>query len=157
MMIHEITQQVGRHKRRRRVGRGPGSGHGKTAGRGHKGAGSRAGWGGSLTPGYEGGQMPYFRRVPKRGFNNARFANRYVVINLRILEARFQEGEEVNPQRLAEAGLLSNASAPVKILGAGDITRRLTVTASAFSGTARQKIEAAGGECLILSEASSPS
>ena len=149
MMIHEVTALVGKHKRRKRIGRGPGSGHGKTAGRGHKGAKSRAGWSGSVPPGYEGGQMPYFRRIPKRGFSNARFRDDYSIVNVKALEARFDDGAEVNPEALAHAGLIRSAKDPVKILGEGELSKKLTVTATKFSGAAKEKIQNAGGSCQL--------
>lgn len=149
MMIHEITKLVGKHKKRKRIGRGPGSGHGKTAGRGHKGAGSRAGFGGSMPPGYEGGQMAYFRRIPKRGFNNAAFRKEFAIVNVQALEARFDDGAEINPDMLAKVGLVRDAGMPVKILGEGEISKKLTVTATKFSSSAREKIEKAGGTCTV--------
>jgi len=148
-MIHEITEQVGKHKRRKRIGRGPGSGHGKTAGRGHKGAKSRAGWSGSIHPLYEGGQMPYFRRIPKRGFSNARFRREFAIINVKLLEANFDAGAEVTPQVLAERHLIPK-HLPVKILGEGELSKKLTVKAAKFSAAAKQKIEAAGGTATLV-------
>ena len=144
-MIHEITKLVGKHKRRTRIGRGPGSGKGKTAGRGHKGAGSRAGFGGSLHPLYEGGQMPYFRRIPKRGFNNANFRNAFAVINVKVLEANFDNGATVDIQALADKHLVPNVKLPLKILGEGELTKKLTVKAAKYSASAKEKIEKAGG------------
>jgi large subunit ribosomal protein L15 len=144
-MIHEITKLVGKHKRRTRIGRGPGSGKGKTAGRGHKGAGSRAGFGGSLHPLYEGGQMPYFRRIPKRGFNNANFRNVFAVINVKVLEANFDNGATVDIQALADKHLVPNDKLPLKILGEGELTKKLTVKAAKYSASAKEKIEKAGG------------
>lgn len=149
MMIHEITKLVGRNKQRKRVGRGPGSGRGKTAGRGHKGAGSRSGFSGSLPPNYEGGQMPYFRRIPKRGFNNAAFRKEYAIVNVQALEARFDDGAEVNADMLAKVGLVRDPRQAVKILGEGEISKKLTVTAARFSSSAREKIEKAGGTCTV--------
>ncbi|MBN1845102.1 MAG: 50S ribosomal protein L15 [Sedimentisphaerales bacterium] len=148
MMIHEITSQVGRHKRRRRVGRGAGSGLGKTSGRGHKGQRSRSG---SLPPiTMEGGQMPLFRRIPKRGFNNAVFAARYAIVNVDQLE-QFDEESRVDPQALCQAGLIRRADAKVKILGNGELNRRLSVVAHKFSRSAEQKITSAGGSVQRLS------
>ncbi len=147
MNITEITKLAGRGKRRKRIGRGAGSGKGKTCGRGHKGAGSRAG-----SKGFgllEGGQMPTFRRLPKRGFNNANFTTRYSVVNVASLEKLFEGDAHVTPQSLQEVGLIRNLRLPVKILGNGEITKKLTVDAAKFSGTARQKIEAAGGEARV--------
>lgn len=149
MMIHEVTKQVGKYKKRKRVGRGIGSGTGKTAGRGTKGAGARSGFGGSIRASREGGQMPLFRRVPKRGFSNFHFAKNFAVINIKALEARFESGATVNPEALVKAGLLANARTPVKILGEGELTKKLTVVAAAFSETAKQKITSAGGAAEI--------
>lgn len=150
MMIHEITQLVGKHKRRKRIGRGPGSGHGKTSGRGHKGAGSRSGFSGSIRATREGGQMPYFRRIPKRGFNNAVFTKRFAAINVSLLETRFQDGETVSPESLKGHGLIPNVQTPIKILANGELSKKLTVTAHQFSDAARAKIESAGGTCNVI-------
>jgi len=144
-MIHEITKLVGKHKRKTRIGRGPGSGKGKTSGRGHKGAGSRSGFSGSIHPLYEGGQMPYFRRIPKRGFNNANFRNDYACINIKVLEANFDDGATVDVKALAEKNLVGKANLPLKILGEGELTKKLTVKAAKFSASAKEKIEKAGG------------
>lgn len=142
MMNHEITALAGAHKKRTRRGRGTGSGLGKTAGKGHKGHKSRSG---KLTPLlFEGGQMPLFRRLPKRGFNNAQFTTRYAVVNVSQLET-FAEDSQVDAQALKEAGLIRSAGDRVKILGDGDLNRRLTVTAHKFSRSAMQKITSAGG------------
>lgn len=143
MMIHEITEKVGRHKKRKRVGRGPGSGLGKTCGRGHKGAGSRAGY--SKKAAHEGGQMAFFRRIPKRGFTNAMFRTDYAIVNIKDLDSRFEEGAEVNPDMLVKAGLIRNATEPVKVLGQGELSKKLNVTAAKFSDSAKAKITAAGG------------
>ncbi len=149
MMIHELTEKAGKYKKRRRVGRGTGSGRGKTSGRGHKGARSRSGATGSIRASMEGGQMPLFRRVPKRGFSNARFRTAYVAVNLKALEARFDDGAEVNPDMLLKVGLLADTNKPVKVLGDGDISKKLNVTAAAFSKSAREKIEQAGGSVTV--------
>ncbi|MHC4074588.1 MAG: 50S ribosomal protein L15, partial [Planctomycetota bacterium] len=142
MLNHEITSKVGKHKRRRRVGRGTGSGHGKTCGRGHKGAGSRAG---SVSISlYEGGQMPLFRRLPKRGFSNVKFATRCEIVNICQLE-RFEDGSSVSVEQLSDAGLIDSNKSKVKILGKGDLTRKLEVTAHKFSKSAEEKITASGG------------
>ncbi len=143
MMNHEITALAGRHKRRTRRGRGPGSGLGKTAGKGHKGQKSRAG-GNSQPITNEGGQMPLFRRLPKRGFNNARFTVRYAIVNVAQLDA-FAENTQVDAEALKKAGLIRSASDKVKILGEGDLNRSLTVIAHKFSRSAQQKITSAGG------------
>jgi large subunit ribosomal protein L15 len=142
MLNHEITSIAGKHTRRRRVGRGSGSGHGKTCGRGHKGAGSRAG-STSVTL-YEGGQMPLFRRLPKRGFSNYKFATRCEIVNVCQLE-RFEDGATIGVEQLSVAGLIDSNKSKVKILGKGDLTKRLQVTAHKFSKNAEQKITASGG------------
>ena len=143
MMIHEITEKVGRYKARKRIGRGEGSGHGGTAGRGHKGAGSRAGH--SRRASYEGGQLPWFQRFPKRGFSNAAFTKRYHVINLKMLEDRFDDGAEINLEVLAAKRLVRDTNLPLKVLGEGELTKKFSVTATKFSASARKKIEGAGG------------
>ena len=142
MLNHEITSIAGKHTRRRRVGRGSGSGHGKTCGRGHKGAGSRAG-STSVTL-YEGGQMPLFRRLPKRGFSNYKFATRCEIVNVCQLE-RFEDGATIGVEQLSLAGLIDSDKSKVKILGKGDLTKKLQVTAHKFSKNAEQKITASGG------------
>lgn len=140
MKLHELQPAPGSKRERKRVGRGPGSGTGKTAGRGHKGQKSRAGF--RRRPGFEGGQMPLIRRVPKRGFHNL-FRREYAVVNLAQLA---ELAGEVTPETLAEAGLV-RPGARVKILGDGEVSSGLTVRAHKFSGSARRKIEAAGGTC----------
>ncbi len=145
MMIHEITVKVGRHKKAKRVGRGMGSGHGKTCGRGHNGAGSRSGASGSIRASREGGQMPLFRRIPKRGFSNAMFKKHFAVINVKSLEERFDTGAEVTPQTLVEKGLIPNTKLGVKLLAYGDVTKKFNVTVAAFSQAASEKITQAGG------------
>lgn len=147
-MIHEITEQVGKHKARKRIGRGPGSGHGKTAGRGHKGAKSRSGWSGSIHPLYEGGQTPFFRRIPKRGFSNVQFATSWAVVNVKVLEANFADGETVDAAALVSRRLIP-ADLPLKVLGEGELTKKLSVVAAKFSGTAKNKIEKAGGSATV--------
>jgi len=142
MLNHEITSVAGKHTRRRRVGRGSGSGHGKTCGRGHKGAGSRAG--STSVSLKEGGQMPLFRRLPKRGFNNYNFATRCEIVNICQLE-RFEDGAVIGVEQLSGAGLIDNVKSIVKILGKGDLTKKLEVTAHKFSKNAEQKIAASGG------------
>jgi large subunit ribosomal protein L15 len=143
MKLHDLSPAPGSKRSRKRVGRGPGSGLGKTAGRGHKGGQSRSGH--RSRPGFEGGQMPLVRRVPKRGFTNE-FRVEYAVVNVGKLAGL---GATVNPQLLAEKGLV-HARLPVKILAAGDITTAVTVAAHKFSAAARAKIEAAGGRCEEL-------
>jgi len=147
MNIGDITKLAGRHKRRIRVGRGRGSGHGMTCGRGDKGGGSRSGW--KQRGMQEGGQMPTFRRIPKRGFSNVQFAVRYSVVNIALLDERFTSGTHVTPLALREAGLVRNMRLPVKILGTGETKKKLIVEAAAFSATAKAKIEAAGGEARV--------
>ncbi len=147
MLNHEITSLVGKHKRRRRVGRGTGSGHGKTCGRGHKGAGSRAG-STSVTL-LEGGQMPLFRRLPKRGFNNYDFAIRCEIVNISQLE-RFADGADVGVEQLSGVGLINSTKSKIKILGNGDLTKKLQVTAHKFSKAAEHKIVASGGTAKII-------
>jgi len=147
MLNHEITSVAGKHKRRRRVGRGTGTGHGKTCGRGHKGGGSRAG-STSVTL-HEGGQMPLFRRLPKRGFSNYKFAIRCEIVNVSQLE-RFQDGADVGVEQLSDAGLIDSAKSKIKILGKGDLTKTLQVTAHKFSKTAQQKIVASGGTAKVI-------
>ena len=148
MHIAEITALVGRRPARRRLGRGQGSGLGKTSGRGHKGAGSRSGW---KTRGFaEGGQVPTHRRFPKRGFSNAKFTQRYSIVNIGTLEERFKAGGHVTAQSLAEVGLVRNSDDPIKILGNGVLSKKLIVEAAKFSQTAKEMIEKAGGEAKIV-------
>jgi len=143
MMIHDITEKVGAHKKRTRVGRGEGSGKGGTSGRGHNGAKSRAGW--SSRPGYQGGATPIARRFPKRGFSNANFRTHFHEVNLHALEKHFANGATVDAKALVEKGLIRNVKLPVKVLGTGDLTKKLIVNAGKFSAAAKTKIEQAGG------------
>ncbi len=147
MNITEITKLAGKQKSRKRVGRGRGSGLGKTCGRGHKGQNSRPSSGGRMLN--EGGQMPTFRRIPKRGFSNAKFTSRFSIVNVGSLEERFEAGAHVTPQSLVEAGLIRNLRLPVKILGNGELNKKLMVDAAKYTGTAKEKIEKAGGEARI--------
>ncbi|RME96545.1 MAG: 50S ribosomal protein L15 [Verrucomicrobia bacterium] len=147
MRLHDLKPNPGAKHRRKRVGRGPGSGHGKTSTRGHKGQRARAG--GSIRVGFEGGQMPLIRRLPKRGFNNARHATVYIPVNVAALN-RFEDGTVVTSQLLREAGLANGPGDGVKILGHGELSRKLTVQVQAFSASARAKIEQAGGTCEIV-------
>ena len=147
MLNHEITSVAGKNKARRRVGRGSGSGHGKTSGRGHKGAGSRAG-STSVTL-FEGGQMPLFRRLPKRGFSNYKFATRYEIVNVSQLE-RFDDGVSVGAEQLSNVGLIGSCNSKVKILGGGELTKKLDITANKFSKAAEQKIVASGGTAKVI-------
>lgn len=148
MMIHEITEKVGKYKARRRVGRGEGSGAGKTSGRGHKGAASRSGW--SLRPQYQGGQINFIQKMPKRGFSNAPFKKVFHIVNVKVLEAIANDGDEINAQTLAAAGVIRDTKLPLKVLGEGELTKKLTVTAEKFSASAKAKIEAAGGSVTEL-------
>ncbi len=147
MLSHEITSIVGRKKPRKRVGRGPGSGHGKTCGRGHKGSLSRAGAGGKV--GYEGGQMPLFRRLPKRGFSNYRFVRKYEVVNVSQLD-KFEDGSVVDVQSLFKAGLVGSANSIVKVLGDGELTKKLDVNVQKFSKAAHDKILSCGGAAKVV-------
>lgn len=144
--LHDLSPVPGSHRDRKRVGRGPGSGTGKTSGRGHKGQKARSG--GNIARGFEGGQMPLQRRLPKRGFHNP-FRTEYQVVNVRDLAGL--EGE-VDPRALKQAGLIGSLRRPVKILGEGELSAALEVRAHAFSGSAREKIEGAGGSVRVLGE-----
>lgn len=150
MDIQTICEKGIKRADRKRVGRGPGSGLGKTAGRGHKGWGQRSG--SSRRPGYEGGQMPIYRRVPKRGFTNHRFREEYTVVNVDRLDA-FADGETVDLEAIIARGLASKVSPSLKVLGNGSLARRLTVRAEKFSKSAVEKIEKAGGTVVLLAEA----
>jgi len=145
--LHNLKPAPGATKKRKRVGRGPGSGNGKTAGRGHKGQKSRSGY--SRRWGFEGGQMPLVRQIPKRGFTNI-FRVGYQVVNLRDLERLFSSGDTVTPEILVEKGLIRGGSKPVKVLASGGLAKKLTVQAHAFSKNAQATIEAAGGSCEVV-------
>ena len=147
MNLNDLNAIAGKHKRRTRVGRGRAAGRGKTCGRGSNGQRSRSGHKGAGL--YEGGQMRLFRRLPRRGFNNKRFATRYAIVNVGALNA-FEDGQEVDPDLLRERGLVSKAPDGVKILGDGELTRRLVVMAHRFSTQAAAKIEAAGGTVITV-------
>lgn len=143
MKLHELSPAAGSTKERKRIGRGAGSGQGKTAGKGHKGQKARAGRG--MRPGFEGGQMPLQRRLPKRGFNNI-FRQEVATVNVSAIDAAFEAGATVTIEELVNKGLVKKVLAGgVKVLGNGDITKSLTVKANAFSASAKEKIEAAGG------------
>lgn len=148
MRLHDLKPRPGAKHRRKRLGQGESSGHGKTSGRGGKGQTARSG--SSIRIGFEGGQMPLIRRIPKRGFNNARHATNYLPVNIEALN-RFDEGARVDEQALRSAGLANGHCGRVKILGDGELTKKLTVTAHAFSAAAKAKIEAKGGTCEIIS------
>ena len=146
MKLHELSPVEGSKKNSKRIGRGHGSGWGKTAGKGHKGQKARSG--GGVRPGFEGGQMPLQRRIPKRGFNNI-FAKEIVAINLSSLN-RFEDGAVVDTQALLDAGIVKNNFDGIKILGNGNITKKLEVKAAAFSASAKEKIEAAVGKAEVV-------
>lgn len=146
MKLHELSPAQGSVKEAYRKGRGPASGNGKTAGKGHKGQNARSG--GGVRPGFEGGQMPLHRRIPKRGFNNI-FASQYVSINVDDLN-RFEDGAVVDAQAISDAGLVKNTRDGVRILGRGELTRKITVKAVAFSASAKEKIEKAGGKAEVM-------
>ena len=147
MQLDDVHRGIQKNKKRRRIGRGPGSGFGKTAGRGHKGHKSRSGY--SRKPNFQGGAMPMFRRVPKRGFNN-KFALTIFAVNVGDLETSFEVGEEVTPELLARKGLAKGVYDELKILGNGELTKKLTVSAHRFSKSAEEKIAAAGGTVVRL-------
>ena len=147
MKLHDLSPAAGSTKERKRIGRGAGSGQGKTAGKGHKGQKARAGRG--MRPGFEGGQMPLQRRVPKRGFNNI-FRDVVVTVNVADLEARFDNGAVVDVAALKDAGLVKNYFDSVKVLGNGELTKSLEVKVNAYSESAKQKIEAAGGKAEVI-------
>ena len=147
MKLHELQPAAGSVKEVKRIGRGHGSGSGKTAGKGHKGQKARSG--GSIRPGFEGGQMPLQRRMPKRGFNNI-FATEYATVNVSDLEARFDNGAVVDADALKACGLLKETLDGVKILGNGELTKSLTVKAAKFTAGAQEKIEKAGGKAEVI-------
>jgi large subunit ribosomal protein L15 len=146
MKLHELAPAPGSKKERTRVGRGLGSGLGKTAGKGHKGQNARAG--GGVRPGFEGGQMPIYRRLPKRGFYN-KFGKEYTEVNVRELN-RFEDGTVVDPVLLVEAGVIKNVRDGIRILGSGELEKSLTVKANGFTKSAMEKIQAAGGKVEVI-------
>jgi large subunit ribosomal protein L15 len=146
MRLHNLKPRPGAKHRTKRLGQGESSGHGKTSGRGGKGQTARSG--SSIRIGFEGGQMPLIRRIPKRGFNNARFAKRFLAVNLGDLN-RFDDGARVDETALRAAGLANGPASGVKILGEGELSKKLVISASAFSASARSKIEARGGTCEV--------
>jgi large subunit ribosomal protein L15 len=147
MRLHDLKPRPGAKHRRKRLGQGESSGHGKTSGRGGKGQTARSG--SSIRIGFEGGQMPLIRRIPKRGFNNARHTIRYVAVNIESLN-QFEEGARVDAAAIRTAGLANGPVERIKILGDGELTRKLTVSAHAFSASAKSKIEAKGGTCELI-------
>ena len=147
MKLHELSPAEGSKKAVKRIGRGAASGQGKTAGKGHKGQKARAGKG--IRPGFEGGQMPLQRRVPKRGFNNI-FAKEIAAVNVAALDRAFEDGATVTVEALVEKGLVKKAKDGVKILGNGELTKKLNVSVHAYSEAAKQKIEAAGGKAEVI-------
>jgi large subunit ribosomal protein L15 len=148
MQLHDVHQGIQKRKKRKRIGRGIGSGHGKTAGKGHKGHSSRQGF--KLSPLSEGGQMPLARRVPKRGFNNGAFRKDYAIVNLSALEVCYDSGTTVDEAALRLRGLVKGRHDGIKILGEGDLTKPLTVRATSFSASAAAKITAAGGQAVVV-------
>jgi large subunit ribosomal protein L15 len=151
MRLHDLKPTAGSKHRRKRIGRGPGSGRGgHTSTRGQKGQGSRSG--SSTRPGFEGGQLPLARRLPKRGFNNKKFATLYIPVNLESLN-QFDDGATVDEAALRAAGLVNGRGDGVKILGQGDLEKKLTVKAAAFSASARAAIEGKGGSCEVAAKA----
>ncbi len=147
MKLHELSPQEGSVKEGFRKGRGAGSGNGKTAGKGHKGQNARSG--GGVRPGFEGGQLPLYRKLPKRGFKNARFGKQYSVINVQALN-KFNDGEVVDNAALLAKGAIDAVKDGVKILGEGELTKKLTVKAAVFSQAAKEKIEAVGGKTEVV-------
>ena len=146
MKLHELKAAEGSRKERKRKGRGIGSGNGKTAGKGHKGQNARSG--GGVRPGFEGGQTPLFRRLPKRGFTNIN-RKEYAIVNLDVLN-RFEDGTVITPALLVESGIVKNEKAGIKILAKGTVEKKLTVQAHKFSSTAAEAIEAAGGKTEVI-------
>ena len=147
MKLHELSPQEGSVKENFRKGRGPGSGNGKTAGKGHKGQNARSG--GGVRPGFEGGQLPLYRKLPKRGFNNFLFKKNYTIVNVQSLNM-FDDGDVVDCAALLAKGVINNVKDGVKILGEGELTKKLTVKAAVFSAAAKEKIEAAGGKTEVV-------
>jgi large subunit ribosomal protein L15 len=147
MKLHELSPAEGSVKEKFRKGRGAGSGNGKTAGKGHKGQNARSG--GGVRPGFEGGQLPLYRKLPKRGFNNFRFGKQYVIVNVQSLNV-FEDGEVIDCATLLAAGVIAKSCDGVKILGEGELTKKLTVKAAVFSASAKEKIEAVGGKTEVV-------
>jgi large subunit ribosomal protein L15 len=154
MRLNTLKPNPGSRHRKKRLGSGESSGKGKTCGKGHKGQKSRSG--ASIRPGFEGGQMPLARQLPKRGFNNKQFKTNYIVVNVGQLEERFEEGSVVNETALRDAGIVSRRCDGIKILGSGDLKKKLTVEVDKISASAREKIEKAGGTCSIVEKREGP-
>ena len=148
MKLHELSPAEGSVKAGFRKGRGAGSGNGKTAGKGHKGQNARSG--GGVRPGFEGGQLPLYRKLPKRGFNNSRFGKQYAIVNLDALQAKFNDGDVVDAAALLAAGVIETVFDGVKVLANGELTKKLTVKAAIFSASAKEKIEAVGGKTEVV-------
>ena len=148
MKLHELSPAEGSVKEGFRKGRGAGSGNGKTAGKGHKGQNARSG--GGVRPGFEGGQLPLYRKLPKRGFNNSRFGKQYEVVNIGTLNEKFNSGDVVDVAALLAKGIINSVNDGVKILGDGELTKELTVKAAVFSASAKEKIEAVGGKTEVV-------
>ena len=148
MKLHELPPAEGSVKAGFRKGRGAGSGNGKTAGKGHKGQNARSG--GGVRPGFEGGQLPLYRKLPKRGFNNSRFGKQYAIVNLELLETKFNDGDVVDTAALVENKVIDTVFDGVKVLGKGELTKKLTVKAAIFSASAKEKIEAVGGKTEVV-------
>lgn len=147
MKLHELSPAPGSTKANYRKGRGPGSGNGKTGGRGHKGQNARSG--GGVRPGFEGGQLPIYRKLPKRGFKN-HFAKEYAIVNLATLNNFFEDGEVVDIEVLLNTGVIRKELSGLKVLGNGELTKKLTVKAAVFSQAAKEKIEAVGGTAEVV-------
>jgi len=147
MKLHELSSALGSTHRRKVVGRGPGSGHGKTSGRGEKGQKARSG--GGVSPWFEGGQTPLYKRLPRRGFSNKRFETKYAIVNVSDLN-RFKDGETVTPELLKESGLVKKELDGIKILGNGTLEKKLTVKANVFTNSAITKIEEKGGSTEVI-------
>ena len=148
MKLHELSPAAGSVKEGFRKGRGAGSGNGKTAGKGHKGQNARSG--GGVRPGFEGGQLPLYRKLPKRGFNNSRFGKQYEVVNIGTLNEKFNSGDVVDVAALLAKGIINSVNDGVKILGDGELAKELTVKAAVFSASAKEKIEAVGGKTEVV-------
>ena len=148
MKLHELSPAENSTKERFRKGRGAGSGNGKTAGKGHKGQNARSG--GGVRPGFEGGQLPLYRKLPKRGFNNSKFGKQFAIVNVETLQSKFNDGDVVDASVLLASGVIDTVFDGVKVLGNGELTKKLTVKAAIFSASAKEKIEAVGGKTEVV-------